>query len=272
MPRHANALCRCGHEHFDHHGGRCSKCDCTSYRPRGKRRGAPVLEAAGIDQHRMAAIQLQSEISDAVKRFLAATEPGAPSLKQPSKKKTSFDSVDDIKLTLTKGTVNGAGVNTTPTLNKCARTIMDVLAVRGPLDTTQLGVATVYSHTSGGFNNALGMLRRAGYISPAGETPGLTPEGRQKHTPGGQVYRGRTLLEQWWNQKKLIRGVCGQAVLNALFTAAHPVDAEWLGKYTNYSPTSGGFNNTLGRLRKLGLIEGYGKQIKINPIFKEDFR
>ena len=119
----------------------------------------------------------------------------------------------------------------------------------------QVALLTGYAVSGGGFNNALGALRSKAWIA-----------GREvlTITEAGQVALGiweplpppgPALLEHWAAHL----GKAERTVLQAL-AQAHPgaLTKEQLGAATGYEATGGGFNNALGRLRTLTLIEGRG--------------
>lgn len=126
----------------------------------------------------------------------------------------------------------------------------------------QVGVFTGYSHSSGGFNNALGKLRSLGLIEGNGDRlkiKELNPE----------------LADNFDFSKEAIiskLGKCEKEIYDILLE--YPDDEfskEELAEKTpsNYSPSSGGFNNALGRLNTFGLIERNSGRIKLNPALLE---
>lgn len=133
MTKHAIRICRCGHEEFDHVNGVCRVCgEPCKFRPRGKRRGnADGIE--GSDRRRLATQKLHADIAKAVSDFLKnvgedvkvrVTPAAAPT---PSKK-TTFDSVDEIRATLptlTKAHVEHSGEIK---LGKGERAVLTVIA------------------------------------------------------------------------------------------------------------------------------------------------
>lgn len=108
------------------------------------------------------------------------------------------------------------------------------------------------SAKSGGFNNLLSELRTAGYIDyPVPGYVELTTIGADAAvTP--DTYG---TLEDLHNAWRAVLENPHVKVMNAVIEA-HPrgISKEDLGETTGYSSTSGGFNNILSRLRKLGVI------------------
>lgn len=102
-----------------------------------------------------------------------------------------------------------------------------------------------YSPTSGGFNNLLGGLRTIGAIDypQQGVVALLTVE------PGAlSKEEGRDLLLSTLSNPQ-------RKIVGALVDQPAPRSRDDLGADTGYSPTSGGFNNLLGSLRTIGIID-----------------
>lgn len=131
----------------------------------------------------------------------------------------------------------------------------------------QLAVICGYALGGGGFNNALGALRSAGYIT-RGTVPTITDLGLMALGPFEQLPRGRALLDHWLSQKRTIGGRAGSLILEYVYSQ-HPrsVPQEEILGAIGYKP-GGGFNNALGRLRTLELVER-GKDVKASDLFFE---
>lgn len=142
-------------------------------------------------------------------------------------------------------------------LGRCERAILSVLA-QFPHGRTRQQVATLsgYSVTSGGFANSLGKLRTLGFIEGRGDlqitdSGSVAIDGQYDPLPTGPA-----LLTHW--QRKL--GKCERAILHCLVDAwPKSMARDDIATTTGYSPTSGGFANSLGKLRTLELIEGRGE-------------
>jgi hypothetical protein len=156
-------------------------------------------------------------------------------------------------------------------LSKCERTILSALAQYPQgRSSTQVAILTGYSGTSGGFNNSLSRLRSA----PSDDKPfgncitrgnpiqitegGLSTLGDWKPLPTGQG-----LLDHWLGRSSK----CERTILETL-AANYPngMTADEIGAVTGYSASSGGFNNSLSRLRTLELITR-GQPIRISEEF-----
>lgn len=136
------------------------------------------------------------------------------------------------------------------------RKILTVLAqYPGGRSKTQVAVLAGYAHNGGGFNNYLGSLRAQGFIQRNGEQLTITEQGIQALGHFEPLPTGRALIEYWMGQL----GKAERAIFHFL-VSAYPVEVtkEEVARQAGYEASGGGFNNALGRLRKLELIEGMG--------------
>lgn len=131
-----------------------------------------------------------------------------------------------------------------------------MLAQHGGRTTTQVALLTSHSHKSGGFRNSLSSLRSAELIEGRGDID-ITPEGLRVLGHYEPLPTGPALVE-WWKREQL--GKAESAILDVLvehWPAAVSVD--FIAEATGYSATSGGFRNSLSRLRSLQLAAGRGE-------------
>lgn len=149
------------------------------------------------------------------------------------------------------------------TIAKCERAILTALAqYHEGRSTAQIAILAGYSVTSGGFRNSLSKLRSAGFITreqPARITPaGLAALGEWTPLPTGEG------LQAYWLGEL---AKCERAILKALLTS-HPEGLllDDLADMTGYQRSSGGFRNSLSRLRTLELITR-GHPIKASDEF-----
>lgn len=137
------------------------------------------------------------------------------------------------------------------TLGKCERAILTALAQypQGRC-VNQVAILTGYSGNSGGFNNSLSKLRSSDYIS-RGQPIQITEAGVAALGDWQPLPTGEALQAHWLNRV----GKCERGILEALL-GAYPegMASEQLAEMTGYSSNSGGFNNSLSRLRTLELI------------------
>lgn len=136
-------------------------------------------------------------------------------------------------------------------LPRCERAILTALAQqKRMLTAVQIAILTNYSHSSGGFNNALGKLRSAELISRS-QPIDITPSGLRVLGDFEPLPTGDDLRHHWLNSLSK----CEAAILSAL-TEVYPeaMTKSQVADQTGYSADSGGFNNALGKLRTLELI------------------
>jgi hypothetical protein len=152
-------------------------------------------------------------------------------------------------------------------LGKAERAILSALAQNpNGCEKAQLGILSGYSAGSGHFNNILGRLRSTGFIS-RGEPISITDEGLTALGAFDPLPTG-VMLQAYWRARL---GKAEGAILSALFDA-HPraLSKVELGDRAGYSSGSGHFNNVLGKLRTLKLIDGYG-EIRASAAFFGEF-
>lgn len=114
-----------------------------------------------------------------------------------------------------------------------------------------------YTPDGGGFNNPCGSLRAKGLID---------------YEPGKRMYlteQGRTVanfpesaLTQEAIQNQVLRIIDGpqKRILEPLLAAwPQAINKDQLASMAGYTPRSGGFNNPIGRLRTMGIVEYSGK-------------
>jgi hypothetical protein len=150
-------------------------------------------------------------------------------------------------------------------LSKAERSILTVLAQYPDGRTkTQIAILTCYAHTGGGFNNALYALRTRQLMIIGSGQYTITPAGLDALGRFDPLPTGAQLRTHWMGQL----GKAERAALEVL-TEAFPgaVSKEALAKACNYEPTGGGFNNALGKLRSLELIEGRGELRASSDLF-----
>jgi hypothetical protein len=120
----------------------------------------------------------------------------------------------------------------------------------------QVALLTGYAGTGGGFNNYLGALRSRGLIEGTGDRLTITDQGIQTLGSWEPLPLGTALINYWRSRlgkaERLILETLTQAYPNAL-------SKEEVAAQAGYEATGGGFNNALGRLRTLELLQGRGE-------------
>jgi hypothetical protein len=150
---------------------------------------------------------------------------------------------------------------------KCERALIQVLGCRQGKRTTaaQLAALSGYSMTSSGFQNALGALRSNGIAVGGKDDVRLTLAGLELG-PFEALPTGDELLRVWLSKL----GKCERAILEALWKRGprHGWNRAELADATGYSETSSGFQNALGALRTLELVNR-GAEISLGDALTE---
>lgn len=152
-------------------------------------------------------------------------------------------------------------------LGRCERSILGFL-ISYPgraFSKVQVAVMSGYSHSSGGFNNSLGKLNSMNLIQRNG---GKLMCDVGSDLSGLDIEANSGNLDSWLARL----GRCERAIFETLREVGEDdaINKIALGELTNYSPSSGGFNNALGRLNSLGLIKRNGNgTLTINPEISE---
>ena len=120
----------------------------------------------------------------------------------------------------------------------------------------QVAVLAGYALNGGGFNNYLGALRSRGLIKGDGDRLTITDAGIEALGSWEPLPTGSALVNYW-------RGRLGKAerlILETL-TQVYPdaLTKEEVAVKAGYEANGGGFNNALGRLRTLELVQGRGE-------------
>jgi hypothetical protein len=120
----------------------------------------------------------------------------------------------------------------------------------------QVAVLTGYAVSGGGFNNYLGALRSRGLITGDGENLRITENGMHELGSWEPLPAGSGLVDYWRSRL----GKAERLILETL-TQAYPdaLTKEEVAAKAGYEPNGGGFNNALGRLRTLELVQGRGQ-------------
>jgi uncharacterized protein len=119
----------------------------------------------------------------------------------------------------------------------------------------QVAVLTGYTAT-GGFNNYLGALRSRRLIEGDGDRLTINDAGTRVLGSWESLPTGSDLVDYWRNR----RGKAERLILETL-TQAYPagLNKEDVASRAGYEANGGGFNNALGRLGTLELVQGRGE-------------
>jgi len=155
--------------------------------------------------------------------------------------------------------VNTSLVEPNGLINGPAQRILDSLAwwestgINSPYSRIQVSFIAGYKPNSGAFNNPLGKLRGLGFVEyPQGGYVALTDQGRQGANP----------VEIPATQEELVRKIMARLngpqckiltpVLNCY---PNEISRDELASESGYTPGSGAFNNPLGNMKSLGLLD-----------------
>jgi hypothetical protein len=143
-------------------------------------------------------------------------------------------------------------------LSRCERALLQVLAQRRGLETSkaQLAVLSGYSSRSSGFQNALGALRSRGLVDGLQITNGGVAV-----APTDPMPTGPALFEHW--SSRLHK--CERTLLGQLRARGGVLSRSQLAAWSGYSEASSGFQNALGRLRTLELVDGNREALRLSP-------
>jgi len=138
-------------------------------------------------------------------------------------------------------------------LAKADRSILSVLAQHGVRTKQQIATLAGYAINGGGFNNALGSLRKRELIE--GWDPiVITAAGREAiHGQWEALPTGAALQDYWVGRLGKAEGLALRAVCEAWPKSLSKAE---VADRAGYVATGGGFNNALGKLRTLELISG----------------
>jgi hypothetical protein len=146
-------------------------------------------------------------------------------------------------------------------IGKAERTILTALAhYPDGVSKRRLSLLTGYSEDSGHTKNTLGKLRSVGYIN-RGDPIQITRDGLEALGSYEAIPLPGPELVQYWMTRL---GLAERRMLDT-FVGAYPnaITKEFLGEATGYSPDSGHFKNTLGRIRGLGLVDGWTASVEL---------
>lgn len=142
-------------------------------------------------------------------------------------------------------------------LSKLQKTVIASLRLHGPQTKKALGVLVGRSHKSGHFNNELGALRTYAVINE-GEPISLAAIGTFITQDVPPLPSGRALFEDWKANKV---GKCGAEIMDVVAGddggGMIAMTKEEIAACTasKYDAGGGHFNNEIGRLKTLGIIE-----------------
>lgn len=133
-----------------------------------------------------------------------------------------------------------------PSLSRCARALLGVLAQRGVATDSQLSIMSGYRKTSSGFANSLSELRTSGLMQGTPDRREITEVGRAAAGPSEPLPTGPHLLDYW--VRRLSRS---EGTLLGVIYSSETITRKALSEKSGYSITSSGFVNAISALRLL---------------------
>jgi uncharacterized protein len=221
-------------------------------KPLPERIEVPIFEDADRDILESLGERL-AQVDDVLSRAIRAayaTEPAPPPAPVPKGPGVTVHKIAPMLSGVRREDVEGPA-GSAILMPKAQRAVLTVLAQQNHRTVTQVALLAGYSSKGGGFRNALGALRSAGFIEGS-STLSITGTGYEALGGFEELPTGRALIEH--HAAKL-----GKAGREILYTLCEPgrekgMSAEDLAHNTGYAPTGGGFRNALGKLRTLELI------------------
>jgi hypothetical protein len=129
----------------------------------------------------------------------------------------------------------------------------------------QVAILSGYAPNGGGFNNYLGGLRTRGFIQGNGDRLTITQAGIQALGSWVPLPTGTALIDYWCGRL----GKAERLILEALTQVfPDPLSKEEVAAKAGYEANGGGFNNALGRLRTLELVQGRGELRASDDLFE----
>jgi hypothetical protein len=131
----------------------------------------------------------------------------------------------------------------------------------------QVAILSGYAPNGGGFNNYLGALRTRAFIQGSGDRLTITEAGIEALGSWEPLPTGSALIDYWSGRL----GKAERLILEAL-TQVYPdaLTKEEVAAKAGYEANGGGFNNALGRLRTLELVQGRGGLRASDNLFAVD--
>lgn len=228
-----------------------------------------LKEAATLGEHLKSLVplltNLRQEVFSKIERYAAPRVAHVQTSHLPSATKlverapVSSPTIKRVPLNVPSTTGSETEADPDAKLGKCEKSILRALR-QYPKGRTvsQISVLSRYSSRSGSFKNSMGRLRSIGFISTDHPVTILDAGIAWLGEDWQPLPHGPDLIRQWLNDLSK----CESAILKHL-TEIYPegTTPEELGQVTNYSPASGSFKNSLGRLRTLELVNS-GRPIK----------
>ena len=167
-------------------------------------------------------------------------------------KRLSSANIERGKQAVRRLAAKAAALNGEESIGKCETSILATLAQHGECDMGRLALLSGY-RKSGGFKNSISRLRTLGYLDGANTGIMQITEAGLKVEAFDSLPIGRELFEYWLNSPRM--GVCEREIMKMLDGRRNGSTMEEIADNTGYA-LSGGFKNSLSKLRTAGVIVG----------------
>ena len=191
------------------------------------------------------------DITEAVAAFRIVVEK-APRPQQVEMKALPPAKIERAKEIVQKLKAKTPAANGDGLLGKCETAILATLAQHGECDIGRLALLSGYRQ-SGGFRNSLSKLRGLGYLEGANMGIMRITEDGLNAGDWGELPTGRDLFRYWLNSPRI--GVCERAIMETLDGKSDGMMIYEIAEAAGYG-VSGGFRNSLSKLRTAGVIVG----------------
>ncbi|MCJ7543951.1 MAG: DUF87 domain-containing protein, partial [Phycisphaerae bacterium] len=138
-------------------------------------------------------------------------------------------------------------------LDRAGRRVLAALAQHGSCSKRKVAILAGYAVNGGGFNNAIGRCRTNGWLEGS-EPLAITEAGLAILGEVDPLPVGPELIDYWLHQLPKAE----REILGVLVESPEALTKEQIAERTpsGYTAKGGGFNNAIGRLRTLQLIDG----------------
>lgn len=154
-----------------------------------------------------------------------------------------------------------ANLNSDESIGKCEMAILATLAQHGECNLERLALLSGY-RKSGGFKNSISKLRGLGYLDGPNTSVMQITEAGLSAKMFDALPTGRGLFNYWLNSPRM--GICEREIMKVLDARNDGLTLEDIGEMSGYA-ISGGFKNSLSKLRTAGVIIGRNtERMKLN--------
>lgn len=137
----------------------------------------------------------------------------------------------------------------------------------GPISRRRAAFLAGLNPAKSTMRGALAVLRRADYILTVGDDLQATPSARRDYPHVERLPTGSALIEYW--KKRLGNGSAHGRLFEVLADAGEPLTDEEASARAGVDPSSSTYRGAKAPLRKLGILESFGKKIGLPVELRE---